>query len=118
MTKELDEIWAVVDEDVSAQTISVYAQAYREGFVGTPERYIREDLVPTWQPEETAPKDGTEILVKYHPPEYWYDIDYSIVVWDGQGWLGMCDGVPSIESQSVSHTEYHRPLFTHWKPVE
>ncbi|QDP67016.1 MAG: hypothetical protein Unbinned3138contig1000_58 [Prokaryotic dsDNA virus sp.] len=39
-----DDIWAVADEDVSAQTIDIYAQAEPGGFVGAPTRYIRRDL--------------------------------------------------------------------------
>ena len=41
------------------------------------QKYIRADLVPTWQPIETAPKDGIEILTirsnGYIAKAVWYD---------------------------------------------
>jgi len=69
-----------------------------------------------WQPIETAPKDGTEILGLYlstgpYPP------DYSIVEWDGSGWVGKCDGYRSIEHQSDFGTSYNHPFLTHWMPL-
>lgn len=42
---EPDFIWAVFDEDISAQTCDVYAQCEPEGFVEKPTKYRREDLV-------------------------------------------------------------------------
>lgn len=35
--------------------------------------YIRADLVPQWQPIETAPKDGDALV--YHPSDWWNVVD-------------------------------------------
>ena len=43
----LDKIWATFDEDFSAQTQDVYAQATDEGFVDQPTEYTRTDLCLT-----------------------------------------------------------------------
>lgn len=66
----------------------------------------------TWQPIETAPKDGTPILAvgKGYP-------EISIVAWHRGKWVGMCDGQRSIESQGDTWTEYHEPYVTHWMPL-
>jgi len=42
-----DFIWAVFEEDISAQTCEVYAQCEPEGFVNKPTKYIREDIAET-----------------------------------------------------------------------
>lgn len=39
--------------------------------------YIRADLLPTWQPIETAPKDGRDILVCWGP-----DYVIEMAMWD------------------------------------
>lgn len=44
MTDAPEQIWAVFDEDVSAQTRAVYAQDNPDGFVGSPTKYTRTDL--------------------------------------------------------------------------
>ena len=59
--------------------------------------YIRADLVPQWQPIETAPKDGTVILL-------WND-RCELAFWNGRSWD---DG------------DFHDDLghgFTHWQPL-
>lgn len=69
-----------------------------------------------WQPIETAPKDGTEIIGVYVPTGP-YDADYSIIEWDGKYWVGKCDGYRAIEAQSDFRTEFHTPFVTHWMPL-
>ncbi len=68
-----------------------------------------------WQPIETAPKDGTQILALYlykgHAP------DYSIVEWNKDGWMGMCDGARAIEAQGDTFTDYHEPFVNLWMPL-
>jgi hypothetical protein len=68
-----------------------------------------------WQPQETAPKDGTQFLVVYESPIY--GVDYSIVKYMDGSWVGMCDGELSIESAGETFTDYHLPYFTHWMPL-
>lgn len=67
-----------------------------------------------WQPIETAPRDGTEILGIYLCSGF---ADYSIVRWINGDWRGFCDGEHSVRSQSGSETNYHEPFLTHWMPL-
>ncbi|MFT6474683.1 MAG: hypothetical protein ACJAUS_002408 [Qipengyuania sp.] len=67
-----------------------------------------------WQPIETAPKDGTEILAcdgNDRSP------DYSIVAWDKNLWVAMADGARAIEAQGDLYTDYVQPWVTHWMPL-
>ena len=71
MIEAPETIYAVYDEDVSAQTYEIYAQIEMEGFVDTPTKYIRADIASAqladarkvkalvWSPEERAP-EGSE----------------------------------------------------------
>lgn len=72
-------------------------------------------LSTSWQPIETAPRDGTEILAVWfeHPDRP----DYSIVEWSERGWVGKCDGSKAIESEGYWGTKYRTPFVTHWMPL-
>ena len=60
----------------------------------------------TWQPIETAPRDGVSILV-------YDDMDYFVVQWDGKGWW---NGLYDIEFfEPVYITDTIEP--THWQPL-
>lgn len=69
-----------------------------------------------WQPIDTAPKDGTEILGVFVPSGP-YEPDFSILRWDGKDWVGLCDGEMSIRAQGDFGTDYHEPFCTHWMPL-
>jgi hypothetical protein len=65
-----------------------------------------------WRPIETAPKDGTAVILcgRYN--------DVSIAAWHGNGWWIEADGRRAIESQSDFGTGYMTfDLPTHWMPV-
>lgn len=51
-----ENIWAVCDEDVSAQTYDIYAQIGPEGFVDAPTQYIRADRYESLMKERDALK--------------------------------------------------------------
>lgn len=65
-----------------------------------------------WQPIETAPKDGTQVIVCGR-----YSDDVAIARWDGRYWSCVSDGCAVIESQCDFGTEYRTfevPSF--WQP--
>ena len=81
-----------------------------------------------WQPIETAPKDGTQILACAQLSEHLTAAiissqghlpDLSIVRWDNreQDFIAMADGYMSIQSQGDMWTTYHEPYVTHWMPL-
>jgi hypothetical protein len=68
-----------------------------------------------WQPIETAPKDGTQILVCGT-----YSSDIAIVRFreHDRDWRCVSDGFDVIESQSDFGTEYRSfAVPTHWMPL-
>ena len=75
----------------------------REGEV----EYIRADLVPQWQPIETAPKDGTAILSTWHSLFKYQDKWFIQPVFFRDGiWLHLWD-----------HDETLPLNPTHWQPL-
>lgn len=77
-----------------------------------------------WKPIETAPKDGTPILVAHyiHSNDLygyapWREINVVIAWWEGGGWE-MCfmeDGRADTEGISSQFFQAIRP--THWMPL-
>lgn len=68
---------------------------------------VRWSVVPGWQPIETAPKDGTEILVS---DSRCLDGFMQVVCWD--------DDRPDNYSWATSDgPSFHADAFTHWMPL-
>lgn len=73
-----------------------------------------------WQPIETAPKDGNEILIfggTFSDDNDWTDTDYpfsdcAIVRWVSAFGGGSWEGKPNH-----SHDDYRRHKPTHWMPL-
>jgi hypothetical protein len=114
-----DKIWATFDEDVSAQTRDVYAQATDEGFVDKPTEYTRTDLCQSagWQPIETAPKD--EIVLLSHEmdgKQLVTQAAYShekLIWWPVSEFSVMCENIiPSGASITFQIVD-----LTHWMPL-
>ncbi len=76
-----------------------------------------------WQPIETAPKDGAEILACYVKDWGWQDSRSVYGPWTisfrrGK-WMASWDEGPVIESESYAGTQYANPPVdpTHWMPL-
>lgn len=76
-----------------------------------------------WQPIETAPRDGTEIIGIFHrrydessPPTTYGP---WTVAWDGRKWRSSWDEQEVISYMSDFGTEYKGPDIdpTHWQPM-
>lgn len=61
-------------------------------------------LIPQWQPIETAPKDGTEVLVTNAQSGA-----ASVVLWN--------DGDPMVGWMSLDGPIYDMYFFSHWMPL-
>lgn len=64
--------------------------------------YVRADLVPQWQPIETAPKDGTRVLL--HSP-------------DTHTYTGIAASWCIIDERWEEWDSNHPCLPTHWIPL-
>lgn len=79
-----------------------------------------------WQPIETAPKDGTEILIyahgmivqaRYCPGEWSADTPISPAEYSGPVWCAFDDEFQfEIEEGGVEGGDWHGPV-THWMPL-
>jgi hypothetical protein len=75
-----------------------------------------------WQPIETAPRDGTEIIGIYF--REWEGMSTTVygpwtVAFRGKTWRSSWDGSEVISSESDFGTEYKEPDCdpTHWMPM-
>lgn len=108
MTEEPKRLWL---DDAAVDSGYAYTHNPHNQFVT---EYVRADLVPQWQTIETAPKDGTSVLV-------W-------ARWDWDGMAG--DGCSEPYDAQVAHYEgknFFAKTFnpyvdiavnpTHWMPI-
>jgi len=66
-----------------------------------------------WQPIETAPKDGTEVLL-WGP----YCGCPATAQWTGKAWAAYWDGWRVVEYMSDFGTDYREfDMPTHWMPL-
>lgn len=73
----------------------------------------RESTSREWQPIETAPKDGTVVLL-WGP----YCINVTAAAYSRGQWVCSADGAQAIESQSDFGTELATfEVPTHWMPL-
>jgi hypothetical protein len=70
----------------------------------------RQEVIMAWQPIETAPKDGTEILIVRAEED---SAAYRVAYWDEDG------DVPYMwhVSDAVDGFNHHKDLPTHWMPL-
>lgn len=64
-----------------------------------------------WHGKETAPKDGTEILVSHVANED-VGLTYSLAAWVEDQWVARTSGAPLFQ-----YGEYREIDFTHWTPL-
>ena len=78
-----------------------------------------------WQPIETAPLDGTEILIvangmviqaRFHPGEWWDHHEYG-KQYDGAIWCAFDDALEFEVEEGPNDSFYHGHV-THWAPLE
>lgn len=67
-----------------------------------------------WQPIETAPKDGSTIILWSR-----YQSEPVTAAWAPRGrWASRWDGTTVIEAQGDTYTDYAEPSEpTHWRPL-
>lgn len=77
-----------------------------------------------WKPIETAPKDGTEILIyadgmiiqaRYHPGEWSDDTPISPAEYSGAIWCAFDDAL-EFEIEETPEGDWHGTV-THWMPL-
>lgn len=69
--------------------------------------YIRADLVPQWQPVETAPKDGSRFLMYVRNATPHNRVRVGMWLGRGAGWV--------VYGWKDTHGNFHEP--TLWQPL-
>jgi hypothetical protein len=97
-----------IPEDIMQKAEEAYTASLHDSMAGKPD-YLKhiafavQEARDGWEPIETAPKDGTDILVALH---LWNDPTkphtFEVVAWDGEEWA------------SDSYPVYPP---THWRPL-
>jgi Protein of unknown function (DUF551) len=81
-------------------------------------------MLPVWQPIETAPKDGSDILIyahgmcieaRYSPGQWSIETPISCAEYDGPVWVAFDDAV-QFEIEETPHGDFHGRV-THWMPL-
>lgn len=96
-------------------------------------KYVRADLVPQWQPIETAPRDGTEIILYKQPNKqcnapFWvigkFVSRYELLPYEQCYKEDCCGDCPEPEDFEIkvlvtswNHKDISSTGFTHWMPL-
>ena len=97
MSKYPDKVYVTDDHDIPTFH---YAVSDSEWSGVDFSEYIRSELIPQWQPIETAPKDGSAILTWTRL--YGYADEFCVMYWGDKEW--MCLDAFYLEP-------------THWMPL-
>lgn len=118
MTEAPERIWLWTERDGRVlQEQEYYDEPNHSDLFGPSIPYIRADLVPEWQPIETAPKDGTPIIVGYdgrNGGEVWSHAAAWVMLYEEGGEpLGEEWHYPT--GFEPEHGQPYHP--THWQPL-
>lgn len=100
-------LWPIFDNEKTKEVIITHINLERFAeLIAAAEREAWAQKAAQWQPIETAPKDGTKILIFAEGvvTEAHYDIDYWKPIWLDVHGCGCCGG--------------DNPKPTHWAPLQ